>query len=334
MKEYTANLQILTPCFCVGADNRQAELRAPSVRGQLRWWFRVLGGTPAPELEKSLFGGVHKLPSEREDDEHTAASKIIVRTAVTDAKFGSPAELPQQNRPGYYLLHFANVSSRAKGEKGPGPRVQNQAWFAPYTAFQISVLERRPMTDQEVARFQQTWKAFLLLGSLGLRQTRGFGAFAPMEPIATETVVAQLKELKRTGVDSWIVTMPNGAPAYSNEWKEAMIRLEAVLGYLRQNRFSAGQSGKNPTPLGTSSNPRQASALHLRPIRTSEGILPVVFFTPQILGESSQMRLADFKRTLANAMDIRTPYKQQIPDPATDTRTQIALTPCQNFLTT
>ncbi|TAE90912.1 MAG: type III-B CRISPR module RAMP protein Cmr1 [Verrucomicrobia bacterium] len=37
-------LEIITPCFCAGADQGIAEIRAASIRGQLRWWFRVLGG--------------------------------------------------------------------------------------------------------------------------------------------------------------------------------------------------------------------------------------------------------------------------------------------------
>ena len=45
MKCLTLALEIITPCFCGGAESDQAaEIRAASIRGQLRWWFRVLGG--------------------------------------------------------------------------------------------------------------------------------------------------------------------------------------------------------------------------------------------------------------------------------------------------
>src|ERR1035437_3989341 len=37
--------EIITPCFAGGANpETTAEIRAASIRGQLRWWFRVLGG--------------------------------------------------------------------------------------------------------------------------------------------------------------------------------------------------------------------------------------------------------------------------------------------------
>ena len=35
--------RLLTPCFCGGADNQAAaEMRVPSIRGQVRWWHRRL----------------------------------------------------------------------------------------------------------------------------------------------------------------------------------------------------------------------------------------------------------------------------------------------------
>lgn len=45
MKPLTFKLELITPCFCGGAEpDKEAEIRAPSIRGQLRWWFRTLGG--------------------------------------------------------------------------------------------------------------------------------------------------------------------------------------------------------------------------------------------------------------------------------------------------
>lgn len=61
-------LTFITPCVCAGADQNKPEVRASSIRGQLRWWFRVLGGTK--EQEADVFGGV---------GESTKSSKIIIR---------------------------------------------------------------------------------------------------------------------------------------------------------------------------------------------------------------------------------------------------------------
>jgi CRISPR/Cas system CMR-associated protein Cmr1 (group 7 of RAMP superfamily) len=56
MNKKIYNLEFITPCFCAGAEQTVAELRASAVRGELRWWFRVLGGSGREEDE--VFGGV------------------------------------------------------------------------------------------------------------------------------------------------------------------------------------------------------------------------------------------------------------------------------------
>ena len=42
------------PLLLAGADQKKAEMRVPSIRGQLRWWFRALGFGD----EELVFGGV------------------------------------------------------------------------------------------------------------------------------------------------------------------------------------------------------------------------------------------------------------------------------------
>ncbi len=44
MQEVTFDLQTITPLFLAGADQTTAELRAPSFRGEMRYWLRALVG--------------------------------------------------------------------------------------------------------------------------------------------------------------------------------------------------------------------------------------------------------------------------------------------------
>ena len=44
MQEATFNVETITPLFLAGADQGTAELRAPSFRGAMRYWFRALVG--------------------------------------------------------------------------------------------------------------------------------------------------------------------------------------------------------------------------------------------------------------------------------------------------
>lgn len=81
MNSRTFRLEVITPCFCAGAaPEEQAEIRAPSIRGQLRWWFRVLGGfralsLPLARQEAEIFGSAA--------GDRGAASPLVVRVAPT-----------------------------------------------------------------------------------------------------------------------------------------------------------------------------------------------------------------------------------------------------------
>ncbi len=45
MKKGAFKFDLLTRLFAAGAEpQRDAEIRAPEIRAQLRWWFRILGG--------------------------------------------------------------------------------------------------------------------------------------------------------------------------------------------------------------------------------------------------------------------------------------------------
>ncbi|MDK2982628.1 MAG: CRISPR-associated protein Cmr1 [Thermococcaceae archaeon] len=37
-------LEAITPIFMRGANQNRAEIRAPSIKGVMRWWFRALAG--------------------------------------------------------------------------------------------------------------------------------------------------------------------------------------------------------------------------------------------------------------------------------------------------
>lgn len=54
--------KVVTPMFLAGTDKDTPELRASSIRGALRWWFRAVAGgyitalTELKRLEGCLFG--------------------------------------------------------------------------------------------------------------------------------------------------------------------------------------------------------------------------------------------------------------------------------------
>ena len=296
------NLELISPGFCGGAQPKtRAEIRVPAIRGQLRWWFRVLGGDAA--AEKRVFGGI----SHGGGDEKPQASHVCLRIAKQVPLYGKKEDLPEPNRTLYYLFHFVHESGKDIGIR----RYRKGAWLAPGSSFELRCTQRRHIeSDSDQALFQRAWQAFLLFGSLGLRQTRGLGAFAPQQPLPLSEFMKEYRACMPE-IPLWAVVNAKGnlEPfAVENEgWKRALTQLEAALGWIRQHDFSAAQ----PTPLGRSAPERQASALHLRPVLVREGLLPMLFYTPQILAPESRAGGLEDK---LDTLEFRTPYRQKKKD--------------------
>ena len=142
-------ITFITPCFCRGADcsdDGRPEIRPASIRGQLRWWFRALGGIP--EDEKTVFGGVHG---------EATASKLVVRVKLGD----KPAE-----------------NFHATLPHKQGGRAASKKAFSPGTSFELLLSWRLGGVDAKLReRFDRALEAWLHLGALGLRATRGGGNF-------------------------------------------------------------------------------------------------------------------------------------------------------------
>lgn len=64
MKTITFHCETITPMFLAGADGQTPELRAPSIKGAMRFWWRAMNGDkPLKQLKKEeaeLFGGHYK----------------------------------------------------------------------------------------------------------------------------------------------------------------------------------------------------------------------------------------------------------------------------------
>ena len=100
---FSAEIEFITPAFLAGADQNVPEIRVPSIRGELRWWFRALGGTQSEEAE--LFGSVHM---------NVSASAVVLRVSDVAPKFGPDISAPQESDKGY-LYYFAKVSGNKVG---------------------------------------------------------------------------------------------------------------------------------------------------------------------------------------------------------------------------
>lgn len=244
MKTDTFDLQLITPCFCAGADQAAAEIRPASIRGQLRWWFRALGGDAKDEAQ--IFGSAAG----------DSGNGSRVRITVSEVKPTAQRTLPEfsPNNAESYVWHYARVSgTTVRGASGP--RWQSKGALPVGTTFKMHVTWLRESPKLKPAFDEALW-AFLTLGTLGLRATRGLGAFHCNQAMDLPKVISSLEKGKFTIRKR---TNPSEFGDYSSALKD-------WASWLRYKLRKDPNKAKRPSPLG-GSNPRQASAVHFRPIR-------------------------------------------------------------------
>jgi hypothetical protein len=274
MTQETHTLELLTPCFCAGADPAKAEIRAPSIRGQLRWWFRVLGGSHQEEAE--VFGSVA--------GEHGRASAVCFRVeGISKPAFWNPPQLNPNSNLGY-LLYFASKSSE-------GERWKNGGALAPGHQFKIHIHCRKKLAANLDEKLTLAWSAFLAFGAIGYRATRGLGAFHNLN--SQPRIDESFEKIRSLG-------FLGGFSNWSGAKDDVLPALGAQLRGLRQ-----GFSATRPGPLG-GANPRQASAVRMRPIRESNGNFRILVFEApkeKILGDPSKSRAPRLNESIPDLMN-------------------------------
>jgi CRISPR type III-B/RAMP module RAMP protein Cmr1 len=254
MTRKTYTLELITPCFCSGANAAQAEIRAPSIRGQLRWWFRALGGSAVEEAE--VFG------SAAGDDGFGSSLRI----AIADFKRGPQWTLPKldQSSAQNYIWHFASVSGKSAnaGRNTLGPRWQTNGALPPGSIFKLHITQLRPIKPELLKKLDFAVDAFLCFGSLGLRATRGLGAFHCIEARPWGEL---LEPLSRAG----FTTALRQDPDVFSGWESALRDWSAWLRYQFRDPKNGGVKAKDYSALGGIDS-RQASAVRFRPIKIGE----------------------------------------------------------------
>jgi len=143
MYSVSFDLETITPLFMAGADGRTPELRPPSFKGMMRFWWRAMRAEEdIPTLAKNeaaLFGGT---------GEGRGRSRITIRTSGRNLESNSYSPLPH------------------KQARFKIPALKPRQKFKCI----ICVDERY----QEVAL--SAFKLSVLLGGFGKRSRRGFGA--------------------------------------------------------------------------------------------------------------------------------------------------------------
>lgn len=221
MDELKGVLQVVTPMFCKGAGPA-AELRAPSVKGMLRFWYRAVtlgyygDWKKVRQGEQRVFGSADK-------------GQGIFLLQVEGEKLSYEREPDKKGGEltkggcGYLAYGLLEWDKSIKGNKLVRQYIQPGGEFSLRLHFKNKVadLEERKQDQQHLI---QAIKAWSLFGGMGARSRRGFGSVGLKILTLNGTTLWQppdtLAELKaRMEELLQEFPLPLGLPAYT-AWSE------------------------------------------------------------------------------------------------------------------
>ncbi len=169
-------LKVLTPMFMGGADPRgEPELRAASIRGAMRFWFRVIAGAVTSDprevykLESEVFGNTEK------------RSKVVVKVEPKNVmliekgykveKLILSASIERAHNLNF-LAYWANMGLTEYGGREAG-FIWSRHAFKPGTTFGVEISS----TSAEIHKLVSLiFQIAVQLGGFGARWRHGFGS--------------------------------------------------------------------------------------------------------------------------------------------------------------
>ncbi len=248
MKTETFHLELITPCFCGGAEpEKQAEIRAPSIRGQLRWWFRTLGGfkslapMPLRDQEAMIFGSTA--------GDTGQAGKLVVRVKNGPA----PSTITRDDREfhaevgtdrGYLAFPLRSKRKRENGVERlfeyKGKAVfdweDSKGNALPLPAFDLQLLWRGDVVIWPDV--QALVVVFGNLGALGFRSRRALGALRIASHASPQELTSALNRFgNAVSANDWrtrlhiaeVAASPPNQPCVHNSANDCVVTLARWL---------------------------------------------------------------------------------------------------------
>jgi CRISPR-associated protein Cmr1 len=168
METIEATFKVVTPMFMSGADQSQAELRLPSIKGALRFWWRALawqrlGNVQAIHAEENyLFGSA---------DQDVGQAAVLMKLTVLEAEDASQKSFDTRRYPGLPYLGYGVMDYNGNVINNNGERS-----YIPSVTFRLSLLFKPKVPQQHKETVVDALKLFGLIGGLGAKSRKGYGS--------------------------------------------------------------------------------------------------------------------------------------------------------------
>lgn len=172
MESIVFNCELITPLFMSGADGITPELRAPSIKGAMRYWWRAMHGDKdlktLQELEGQIFGDTKQ------------RSKVIVIVGEQPVTINDNDMLPHKENPNH---------------RSPKKSYKNSTMLN----IKLKMNSEIKLSNGNIFTLIQLKDLFILVatfGGLGKRSRRGMGSFKVLKekmPLSVEEILTKIK---------------------------------------------------------------------------------------------------------------------------------------------
>jgi CRISPR-associated protein Cmr1 len=239
-----ATFSLVTPMYLGGANQEAGQLRAPSVKGALRFWWRALNwGRVLTNAQADEFQALRQL--------HTEEARLF-GSAATDSGGGQGVFLlsvpeskvqPETFNPSWHGLKYLQ-----------GQGLSERQAFKPGGSFTVHLRFKPGCSEPDRNSIAQALFAFGLLGGLGSRARHGFGSVALTAWAGSAHVLPTTRQEYAAALRSFAAPLAQGLPPFSAFSKHTRmdistsgtdaLKLLEQVGAQQQLYRSFGQNGK------------------------------------------------------------------------------------------
>lgn len=175
MQTINASFEIVTPMFIGGAQFGLVELRPPSIKGALRFWWRAM-----------QWGGCLQATGQNE----SAALRLLHQQEAV--LFGAAAKADTRQGQGLFFIKLKLRDESSLQQTWPSQNINDGAGYLGYglvatnkqphrqainpCVFDLTLVLKEGISPLQVLQLQHALQLWGLLGGLGARARRGFGS--------------------------------------------------------------------------------------------------------------------------------------------------------------
>lgn len=169
MKKIIFNCETITPMFLAGADGKTPEIRPPSIKGALRFWWRAINGhLPLEQLkrqEAEIFGGSGIDQGRCRFNIKTQLISEQIKNSLKESNiWDNKQNSIKREYEGWGYLFYSTIMQ--KNNQKP--------YFDKGTKFIVEILSNDKTILKEIANL---FVLFSFFGAMGTRARRGAGNF-------------------------------------------------------------------------------------------------------------------------------------------------------------